>query len=492
MEFCSRRFRRYLQAKALTRGKRGLFMKCLINCRKIQTGWTRKYFYDIPSYMVRVANKPILEYYIEFCSIIGVSDVRIVMEDAEPAMEKYFQDGAQWNLKITYGSSRENEQLQSIIERNRMLFSGDDLLVISGFIFINYDKNRKEYDFFQGSVDWELVDEDRNGLIFLRNSTVLNLAKTASLQKYAGEMPGFFLINSIGTLFEVNMKMVNGESDKYIMSSYNNEDGVFIGQNVEIMKECEINKPVIIGNNIQLKNLSRIGPCAIIGDNTLIDANTAVNHSVVYGDSYIGSSLEISNKIIYKRRVIDPFTGEVLDIVDNFLISEIDSKIFRFYFITAIHCITAFCLMLMQLPLFIILRPFVSAAHFDNSYWADKTGSNKIDFADYKKCSKGIVNKLFFKFSLDKFHLIYLAFLGRIFLAGNKPLVATPENVELINELPSYHPAAFNYSETLGHQNDEFQARIDELYYSFHRSLHFDLGIIVATLVQRLFRNINE
>lgn len=467
-------------------------MKCLINCRKIQTGWTRKYFYDIPSYMVRVANKPILEYYIEFCSIIGASDVRIVMEDAEPAIEKYFQDGAQWNLKITYGSSRENEQLPSIIERNRMLFSGDDLLVISGFIFIDYDKNRKEYDLFQGNDDFELVDKDRNGLIYLRSCSVHTQGKTVSLQQYTGAMPGFTLINSIGTLFETNMKMVNGDSDKYIMSSYNNEEGVFIGQNVEIMKECEISKPVIIGNNIQLKNLSRIGPCAIIGDNTLIDANTAVNHSVVYGDSYIGSSLEISNKIIYKRRVIDPFTSEVLDIVDNFLISEIDSKIFRRYFIAFIHRVTALVLMLMQLPLFILLRPFVSIHHIENSYWADKTGSNKIDFGDYKKCSKGIFNKLFFKFSLDKFHLIYLAFTGKIFLAGNKPLAATDENVTMINELPSYHPAAFNYTEILGHENDEFQSRIDELYYSFHRSLHFDLSIIAKTLIQRIFRYINE
>jgi len=467
-------------------------MKCLINCRKNQTGWTKKYFYDISSYMVRVANKPILEYYIEFCSIIGVTDVRIVMEDAEPSIEKYFQDGAQWNLKITYGSSRESEQLDSIIERNRLLFSGDDLLIVNGFIFINYDKNRKEYDFFQENTDRELVDEDRNGLIYLKTRTVHASAKTASFQKYTGTELGFFLLDSIGRLFEINMKLVNGDSDKYIMSSYNNEEGVFIGQNVEIMKECEISKPVIIGNNIQLKNLSRIGPAAIIGDNTLIDANTTVSNSVVYGDSYIGSSLEICNKIIYKRRVIDPQSGEVLDIVDNFLLSEIDSKIFRRYFITAIHCVMALGLILMQLPLFIILRPFISVPSLENSYWSDKTGSNKINFADYKKCSKGMLNKLFFKFSLDKFHLIYLAFTGRIFLAGNKPLVATDEDVTLINELPSYHPAAFYYSETLGHENDEFQSRIDELYYSFHRSLSFDLKIIVITLVQRLFRDINE
>ncbi len=467
-------------------------MKCLINCKKQQTAWTKKYFYDIPSYMVRVANKPLLEYYIEFCSIIGVSDVRIVMEDAEPSIEKYFQDGAQWNLKITYGSSRKNEQLSSVVERNRLLFSGDDLLVISGFVFINYDKNRREYDFFQASTDSELVDEERNGLIYLRKNTIHALAKDAACPKYTGSMLGILLLNSIGRLFEVNMKMVNGASDKYIMSSYSNEDGIFIGQNVEIMKECEINKPVIIGNNIQLKNLSRIGPAAIIGDNTLVDANTAVNNSVVYGDSYIGSSLEISNKIIYKRRVIDPLSGEVLDIVDNFLISEIDSKFLRLYFMTAAHCITACGLMLMQLPLFIILRPFISIPRLENNYWADKTGSNKISFGSYEKYPKGLVNKLFFKFSLDKFHLIYLAFLGRISLVGNKPLVATDENVELINEHPSYHPAAFYYSETLDHEKDEFQVRIDELYYSFHRNLNFDLKIIVTTLVQRLFRDINE
>jgi lipopolysaccharide/colanic/teichoic acid biosynthesis glycosyltransferase len=98
------------------------------------------------------------------------------------------------------------------------------------------------------------------------------------------------------------------------------------------------------------------------------------------------------------------------------------------------------------------------------------------------------MNKLFFKFSLDKFHLIYLAMLGRLSLVGNKPLEASQENITLVNELPSYSPAAFYYSETIGHDDDEFQSRIDELYYSHHRGLDFDLKIIVTTLVQRLFQ----
>jgi len=463
-------------------------MKCLINCKNLQTEWTRKYFYDIHSYMVRVANKPVLEYYIEFCSLIGISEIRIVMETPDVAIEQYFQDGAQWNLKITYGSTRENEQLESIIERNRLLFSGDDLLIINGFVFIDYDKRHKDYDFFHKDAEMELVDSEYNGIIFLRKGNIHSPLKTIAIEKYSGTMLGALLLNSITRLFEINMKMVNGDADKYIIPSYNNEEGVFIGQNVEIMKECEITKPVIIGNNIQLKNLSRIGPSAIIGDNTLIDSKTAVNNSVVYGDSYIGSSLEISNKIIYKRRVIDPVSGEALDIVDNFLISEIDARIFRVYILTVIHCVTAFCLLLMQSLLFILLRPFVSAPHPVKCYWADKTGSNKIYFGTFDKAAKGLMNKLFFKFSLDKFHLIYLAMLGRISLAGNKPLEASEENITLVNELPSYFPAAFYYSETIGHDDDEFQSRIDELYYSHHRGLDFDLKIIVTTLVQRLFQ----
>ena len=463
-------------------------MKCLINCKNLQTEWTKKYFYDIHSYMVRVANKPILEYYVEFCSLIGISEIRIVMETPEAGIEQYFQDGAQWNLKITYGSTRENEQLGNIIERNRLLFSGDDLLIINGFIFIDYDKRRKDYDFFQKDADIELVDSEYNGIIYLRKQNIHSPLKTVAFEKYSATMLGITPFNSIARLFEINMKMVNGAADKYIIPSYNNEEGVFIGQNVEIMKECEITKPVIIGNNIQLKNLSRIGPAAIIGDNTLIDAKTTVNNSVVYGDSYIGSSLEISNKIIYKRRVIDPVSGEALDIVDNFLISEIDSRIFRVYILTAIHCFTAFCLLLMQMPLFILLRPFVSMPHQVKCFWADKTGSNKIYFTAFNKCPEGFINKFFFKFSLDKFHLIYLAVLGRVSLAGNKPLESSEENITLINELPSYCPAVFYYSETIGHDDDEFQSRIDELYYSHHRGLHFDLKIIVTTLIQRLFQ----
>lgn len=468
-------------------------MKCLINCRSASTEWMRKYFFDMPPYMVRIANKPLLEYYIEFCSICGISEVRFISEEPQLETEEYFRDGAKWNVKITYGSSRQNQALDSIIERNRLLLAGDDLLIINGFIFLEYDKHKSTYDFFEGSADRQIMDQEMNGLLLLRKNNVLH--KLSSLKFIDSEDPVLSVrtIKSVKDLYDLNMQMTRpGEAEKYIMLSYNNEDGVYIGQNVEIMRECEVEKPVIIGSNIQLKNLSKIGPCAIIGDNSLVDARTTIRDSVVYGDSYIGSDLEISNKIIYKRRVIDPVSGEVLDIVDNFLLSEISDRIFREYLCLTVFWIAGACLLLMQLPLYLLLGPFVSLKYELKDFWSNRASGGKLACTVYHKSASSFINKLFFKFSLDKINLIGWALRGKLFLVGNKPQEATTEKMDLLNELPSYRPAAFYYAETVGEKDTEFQDQIDELYYSHHRNLPFDLKIILYTLVQRLFRQINE
>ncbi len=468
-------------------------MKCLINCRSSSTEWTKKYFFDMPPYMIRIANKPLLEYYIEFCSICGISEVRFVSEDPQIQTEEYFRDGAKWNINITYGSSRPNQTLDSLIERNRLLLAGDTLLIINGFVFFEYNKRVTNYEFFANGLDRQIVDADMNGLILLQKNSVLHKINTIVFEDFNDPLLRLTTIKSVGSLYSLNMLMIRqGEADKYIMPSYNNEEGVFIGQNVEIMRDCVVEKPVIFGSNIQLKNLSVIGPNAIIGDNSLIDTRTTIRDSVVYGDSYIGSDLEISNKIIYKRRIIDPVSGEVLDIVDNFLLSEISDRIFSEYFCLTVFWIAGAGLLLMQLPLYLLLGPFIELHYEVKDFWSNRASGGKLSCTVYKKSASNFVNKLFFKFSLDKMNLICWALRGKLFLVGNRPQPATTEKMDLLNELPSYRPAAFYYAETVDGRGAEFQEQIDELYYSHHRSLSFDLKIILYTMVQRLFRQINE
>ncbi|MFA7230800.1 MAG: hypothetical protein WC071_05980, partial [Victivallaceae bacterium] len=384
------------------------------------------------------------------------------------------------------------DTIEAIIERNRQLLSGDDMLVINGFFFLHYDKHVQSILLKENTGKISLKCADGRGIYFLSRENVPLSWENIVFDEYTENDLTITPLDAVKDIYDLNMMMVlGGAAEKYIMPSYNNEEGVFIGQNVEIMRECDISKPVILGNNIQLKNFSKIGPGAIIGDNTLVDSNTTIENSVIYGDSYIGSELEINRKIIYKRRIIDPETGEVLDIVDHFLVSEINNRFFKEFFTVMLHFITALIMLVCMLPLYILLRPFAGKPDVECEFWADKSGAHRIKIHLFSSSKPKLFRKLFIKFSLDKYRLILLALLGRIGLVGNRMIPATNEDLQFIAELQHYHTAVFSFSGMLGHDDDEFQSRIDELYYSHHSNLILDIKIIVQSLVFRLFRHIN-
>lgn len=463
-------------------------MKCLINCKADHAAWTRKYFSDIPAYMLGIATKPLLEFYVEFCALVGIQDVRLIMEDPDTRIENYFGDGAQWNLRISYGTSRPAESLNSILERNRLLVSDDDLLVINGFLFVFYDKNMTEYDFLASGKDFSLLGQDGCGLFSISHGSVHKAFSEVDFEQYAGKDIEIKPLNNVKDLFDLNMTMVHGAAARFIMPSYNNEEGMYIGQNVEIQQDCDIEKPVIFGKNIQLKRYSNIGAGSIIGDNTLVDSNTVIGNSVVYSNTYIGTDLEIRDKIIYKKRIIDPESGEVLDTVDNFLLSEIDARFFREFWLTTLHAVGALILMILMLGPYIIFRPFTRVVGRYKDFFRDQHGGAVLKLKVHHRSSRRMLQKIFFKFSLDKIRRLGYVVIGRMYLVGNYPLEATEDNRSLLHEMPSYRPAVFSYSEMMGHENDDFQSRIDELYYCHHANLWFDFKIIVITLIQRLFR----
>ncbi len=468
-------------------------MKCLINCRAENTAWTGKYFHGLQPYMLRIANKPLLEFFVEFCTLCKIESIRFIMEEPDATIENYFQDGAKWNLKITYGTSRNNDTVSEILERNKLLLAGDDLLLANGFFFLHYNKDSAYNEIAKLQNNMSLTLPDGNGLYHIKKHSLYQHFNEIDFV----DIPDNCLLrlselSSVKELFELNMAMVTGEAENFIMPSYNNEPGVFIGQNVEITPDCKINKPVILGNNIQLKNFSKIGPCAIIGDNSLVDSQTLIQHSVLYGDSYIGSELEINHKIIYRQRLVDPNSGELLDVVDNFLVSEINNQVFSEFTIKGFHALLALLLLILQLPLFLLLRPLVGKPSKLYNCWLDNSGGKQKLLGFYERKSKNIAHKLFLKFSLDKYHLLFLCLKGKFYLAGNRILEASNENMALINQMPTYKPAIFSYSGMLAHDQDEQQSRIDELYYAYHDGMLMDIKIVIYTLIANLLKHVDE
>jgi len=79
-------------------------MKCLIYCREHGMEWIRRYFSDAEAYMLHIGNKPLLEFFIEFCVLNEVKDVHIAQKTPANEIEDYFGDGSKWDMNLNYSS----------------------------------------------------------------------------------------------------------------------------------------------------------------------------------------------------------------------------------------------------------------------------------------------------------------------------------------------------------------------------------------------------
>ena len=465
-------------------------MKCLIYCHKKGAEWASQYFSDAEAFMLPVGNKPLLEFFIEFCHLNEVKDIFIAQKNSSDEIKSYFEDGSKLDVNLDYIMFDEEPGLEKLIASNNELFSEDSLLIFDGFFFLEYKKSHLANNFLSQKKSWQSLSDSGNGLLFLKRPTSYKNKKVLNNfeAKHSLQVKD---INSIKAYFDLNMNMVAGAAKNYVMPSYNNEKGVFIGQNVEIMYDCKMTKPIILSDNIQLKRRSDIGPSAIIGDNSLIDSDTTVRNSVLFSSSYIGSHLEIDNKIIYKRCLIDPDTGAMIHIVDDFLVAEVNRDLITSILSRVVEVFLIIFLLALQLPLYILLRPWVKCSYEKIEVWRDKSGTRKTSLKRFISKADTNANKLFIKFSLDKFTLLPLCIMRKLRLIGSSPREASPESLHSIRELASYRPSAFSFSDMYGYEYNEEKRQVNELFYAKHTTVGLNVAIFFKTLIFNFFGTVN-
>ena len=466
-------------------------MKCLIYCQEHEMEWIRNYFSDAEAYMLHIANKPLLEFFVDFCALNEIKDIYIALESTLIEPSTYFTDGSRWDTNINYITLNKERTFEAVINSNKDLFSEDSLLVFNGFFFLEYKKSRLSESFLPQDKSWQHVNNSGHGLLFLQKPCAYNTKSKKALDSYSGKHLNIKELDSLKSYFDLNMDMVAGVARDYIMSSYNNERGVFIGQNVEITYSSEITKPIILGDNVELKKYSEVGPDAIIGNDTLIDNDTTVRNSIVYCHSYVGSKLEINNKIIYKRRVIDPYNGAMIHIVDDFLLAEVRNDLITSVMSRVLEVLLICFLFCLQLPFYIILRPFTSGSYKKLEIWRDKSGMSKVTLKifDYKVNTRA--NKLFLKLSLHKFNLLFLCITRKLQLIGTAPQKANKSSLQNIRELSNYRPSLFSYSDMYGYEYGDERRQVAEVFYAKHISIARNIAIFFKTLIFNFFGIVN-
>ena len=460
--------------------------KAILFCSTRGAAWPKRYFPNHPVYLLPFANKPAIEYVLDYCFLCGIRDVRIISDEESEALRAQYRNGEMLSMNISFGSMSATRSIKRIILQNMAFCKGDDILFFSGLFLPEYDKRMPN--------ELSIGADELKGCVYENGSAAWFLIGRNRLDSLPDKWDVFHdeapvtgqPVTDILSYYRHNMRLADRDIEKYNLPGFSEGKNSYVGYDVQIPGSARIRPPVILGNGIQFGRKTHAGPNVIIGDNCIIDNRTTIRDSIVFGNTYIGRDLEISGKICCANCIIDPQTGTCINLTNPSVISEMEPDEYEKK--PFLQRLLAVLLLLIQTPLYLLLRPFVEF-HFSLTECLTGRGhTHTLALDGYALPRESLAGSLFHRFTLNKYHLLPYAAAGKMRLIGNHLLEATEHNELFIRDLPGYAPGIFSYSEYLGHENEPYQFELDEQYYAYAMNCWFNIKILAGILRRNLRR----
>ena len=447
--------------------------------------WARK-LGDTPWPILPVANRPLLDYWLEACTDRKIDHVHIILGDDAESVESFVGSGERWNVRVEYGFIRSGEDPVDYLKSISTHWE-EGLLYFGGPFFL---RRRQAFtlETFQGLKPCCHIFDGRIDFLFGQSGEeVASLLESEEGTRLGLEQVHIhpYHIKNIGSYFDLNMKMVSAEFARYVTAGFSSKDGSSIGYNVRTPPSSHLQAPIIVGDDCRFGAMTSVGPNAVIANHVIVDAHTELRNCLILQDTYIGRNLEVRNKIVSGNRVIDPSDGTVIEIDDSWLVARNrpdmrTEDVVRYVLLWCVAAVIA----LVQLVPFCLLLPLIyltRIARFSNETFHDPhTGYIALPVFRKRIDRKSLVYRMFRALSLDRFPLILRVLRGRMFLCGQPPM-RHPQDDEIIKQLSHYYPGVFCYQD----YNRDSDRLTDSLWYAHIRSLYEDIKILIKALVSR-------
>ncbi len=458
--------------------------KALLFCPTRGNTWLKQYFPNHPVYLLPFANKPAIEYVLDYCFLCGIRDVRIISDEESETLRAQYRRGEALSMNIEFDGMGSSRSLKRIILQNKAFCKDSDILLFSGLFLPEYDKRKP--------LELRIGASEMKGCVCGKGDTAWYLIGRDKLNDLPDDWSGFRdeapvsgrPVTDILDYYRQNMRLAGSDIEKYNLPGFSEGKNSFVGCDVQIPRSAQVRPPVILGNGIQFGRGVHAGPNIIVGDNCIIDNGTTIRNTIVLGNTYLGCNLEIDGKICCGKYIIDPETGTTACFANESIVSEMEPDEYEK---SPLHQkALAFLLLLFQTLPYLLLRPFLE---FHFSLVECLTGGGRkhmMALHGYALPRDSFVGKMFRKLTLNKYHLLPYAAVGKIRLVGNCMLEATDHNERFIHDLPWYAPGVFSYSEYLGHENEPYQLELDEQYYAYAMNCWFNIKILTGILRHNL------
>ena len=308
--------------------------------------------------MLRIANKPMIEYVVQSLAESGITDILMIVGYAKERIMNYFGNGKDFGVNIEY--TEQKHQLGTAHAIKQAKYSVDDeFLVLNGDNLVSADTiaditkrhtggtsilttTRKATSGYalvieSGGVVKKIVEgqilnnvHNINTGIYIFDQTIFD-AIEETLQADISGVSEFGITDSIQRMINagydvhahrtdhtwtdvihswdllgVNAMILEGMPDSaHGLADRKINDRVVVGKDSAIGENSYVKGPVIIGRNCDIGPNVVIAPSTSIGDNVTIEPFTYIKNSVIFDDVHIGSHSTIKNTVIGENNVIN-------------------------------------------------------------------------------------------------------------------------------------------------------------------------------------------
>ena len=265
----------------------------LINPYSQNQEWCKDYFPDRSLGMMPVGGRCAAEYFIDLALRCQAESLLLLGPTYNEHLAEHLYEYQHGELNLDYRKGGGHDTVHHLLEVYKSECA-DDCLILHGMLM---PKTHTLEELQNSFVPCE-NDGIEDGIYYYKDG-ILYKSNIA-----------FYHIDSLESYFEVNFQVLN--DDFYNLPGYTIMDNIHTGTNVVIKNDCSLTGPLVLGDNTFIETGASISD-AIIGERSLVDKTCTVEHSIIFDRTYTAGNLEIKNKIVTPGRIIDPYTGGVLE-----------------------------------------------------------------------------------------------------------------------------------------------------------------------------------
>jgi len=288
----------------------------------------RPFTLNKPKVMIKIANKPILEYVVEALSSAGIRDLVLVVGYRKSRVMDYFGDGSRWNVNIEYAVQEQQIGTAHALKQAEKLVKCEEFIVLAGDNIVDartIEKLEKKW-----TLAYKTSEEvSKYGVLIVKDSKVKKIVEkprepvsnliNTGVYRFGIEI--FEWIEDKKDLIEVINEMINSGYEFECVKAGLWMDIVYPWNVLEVndfaiafsgktvagkIEDATIVGSISVGSGSVIRANSYVkGPCIIgknceIGPNAVIMPTTSVGNNVKIGAlCYIENCVIGNNVIIY-------------------------------------------------------------------------------------------------------------------------------------------------------------------------------------------------